>query len=84
MKGYQAKIYVDRDAVPRFHPARSVPYALRDKVDHELKKLLDEGTLEPVEIAEWVAPIVTVLKQDNSTVRICGNFSITINPVSSK
>ena len=82
VKGYQAKIYVDTDAVPRFHPARSVPYALHDKADQELKRLQDKGTLEPVEIAEWAAPIVAVLKQDKSTVRICGDFSVTINPVS--
>ena len=59
-----------------------VPYALRNRVDQELKRLQDEGTLEPVEIAEWAAPIVAVLKQDKSTVRICGDFSVTINPVS--
>ena len=82
LKGYQAKIYVDPNAVPRFNRARSVPYALRDKVDQELKRLQDEGTLESVEIAEWAAPIVAVLKQDKSTVRICGDFSVTINPVS--
>ena len=35
-----------------------------------------------MEIAEWAAPIVAVLKQDKSTLRICGNFSVTINPVS--
>ena len=82
LKGYQAKIYVDLDAVPRFHPARSVPYALHDKVHQELKRLQDEGTLEPVEIAKWAASIVAVLKQNKSTVRICGDFSVTINPVS--
>lgn len=36
LKGYQAKIHVDPNAVPRFNPARSVPYALQDKVDREL------------------------------------------------
>ena len=82
LKGYQAKIHVDPDAVPRYNAARSVPYALRDLVDRELQRLQDEGTLEPVEFAEWAAPIVAVLKQDKSTVRICGDFSVTVNPVS--
>jgi len=82
LKGFEAKIYVDPNAPPRFHPARSVPFALRDKVDTELQRLQDEGTLEPVEIAEWAAPIVTVLKQDKSSVRMCGDFSVTVNPVS--
>ena len=82
LKGYQAKIHVDPDAVPRYNAARSVPYALRDLVDRELQRLQDEGTLEPVEFAEWAAPIVAVLKQDKSMVRICGDFSVTVNPVS--
>ena len=56
LNGYKAKIHVDPDAVPRFHRARSVPYAIRDKVDKELQRLQEEGTLEPVEIAEWAAP----------------------------
>ena len=79
LKGFKAKIYVDTDAVPRFHPARSVQ---RDRVDKELKRLQEEGTLEPVDISEWADPIVAVLKSDKNSVRICGDFSVTINPVS--
>ena len=82
LKGFKARIYVDPDAQPRFHPARSVPYAFREKVDKELQRLQDEGTLEPIEFAEWAAPIVAVLKSDKSSIRICGDISVTINPVS--
>ena len=63
-------------------PARFVPYALRDKVEKELQRLQEEGIIEPVEFAEWAAPIVAVLKRDRNCVRICGDFSVTINPVS--
>ena len=82
MSIHAAKIYVDPDARPAFYPARSVPYALRDKVDMELDRLKEEGTLEPVEISEWAAPIVPVLKSDKQSVRICGDFRLTVNPVS--
>ena len=34
---FQARIYVDPDDHPRFHPARSVPFALRDMVEQELE-----------------------------------------------
>ena len=51
-KGIKAKIHVDPAALPRFNPARSVPYALRDRVDRELQRLQAEGTLEPVEFGE--------------------------------
>ena len=82
LKGFKAKIYVDPDTPPRFNPARSVPYSLRDKVEKELQRLQEEGTIEPVEFAEWAAPIVAVLKRDRNCVRICGDFSVTVNPVS--
>ena len=82
LQGFQARIHVDPQATPQFHPARSVPYALREKVDQELQRLERDGTIEPVDIAEWAAPIVVVLKQDKQSVRICGDFSVTINPVS--
>ena len=43
LKGFKAKIYVDPDTPPRFNPALSVPYALRDKVEKELQRLQEEG-----------------------------------------
>ena len=82
LKGYQAKIHVDPNATPRYNQARSVSYAFREKVELELQRLQNEGTLEPVEFADWAAPIVTVLKKDKSSIRICGDFSTTVNPVS--
>ena len=82
LEGFKAKIYVEPDTPPRFFPARSVPYAMRDKVDKELQRLQRDGVVEPVEIAEWAAPIVIVLKKDSGNVRICGDFRITVNPVS--
>ena len=82
LKGFKAKIYVDPDAPPRYHSARSVPFAMRGLVEKELQHLQEEGTLEPVEMAEWAAPIVVVFKKDRSSVRICGDFRVTVNPVS--
>ena len=82
LQGYQARIHVDPKAQPKFCRARSVPYSLRDKVEKELTRLQEEGTLEPVEMAEWAAPIVPVLKADKMKVRICGDFRVTVNPVS--
>ena len=81
LKGYEAKIHVDPNVQPRFHRARPIPYSIRDKVEAELKRLQDEGTIEAVEHSDWATPIVPVLKPDKS-VRICGDFRVTVNPVS--
>lgn len=55
---------------------------MRTKVEEELERLVQEGTLKPVDYAEWAAPIVAVLKSDRTSVRICGDFRMTVNPAS--
>jgi len=61
--------------------ARPVPFALRDKVEAELERLQREGIIEPVQSAEWAAPIVPVVKRDSSA-HICGDYCMTINQAS--
>ena len=73
--GYEAKIQVDPQAHPKYCKARSVPYYYQEMVDRELTRLVEEGTLEPVEHSKWAAPIVAVLKPDKKRVRICGDLS---------
>ena len=51
LKGYQAKIYIDRDATPRFFKARSVLYSMQSLVNKELDKLVNDGIIEPVRFA---------------------------------
>ena len=41
----------------------------------------EESTLEPVEMAEWAALIVPVLKAEKMKVRICSDFRVPVNPV---
>ena len=59
-----------------------MPYALRDEVEKQFQCRQDKGVQEPVEVADWAAPIVVVLKCDKLNVRLCGDFSVTVNPVS--
>ena len=46
VKGVTAKIHIDPDATPKFHRARSVPFALCGKVEEELKRLQWAGIIE--------------------------------------
>ena len=50
----------------------------RDRVKKELDRLLQAGIIEPVQTAEWAAPIVPVVKSDGS-IRICGDYKVTVN-----
>ena len=50
-------------------------------MEEALQKLIEEGTLEPVQFSKWAASIVPVMKSDKSSVRICGDFRMTINPL---
>lgn len=76
---FSADISVRPDSPPKFFKPYSVPLSLKKSVEDELKHMCDEGFIQPVCSSDWAAPIVCVLKKDSS-VRICGNFKITINP----
>ncbi len=72
---------MEESATPRFCKARTVPYALKVKVEEELDRLVEEGIIEAIQFSEWAAPIVPVVKLDK-TVRICSDFKQTVNQVS--
>lgn len=72
------QIKVKPEAQFKFFKPRPVPLALKSKVEDELKRLVDLGILEKVEHAEVATPIVPVLRPDGN-VRICGDFSVTLN-----
>ena len=80
-KGPKVKIHVDPEAQPKFLKARPVPYTMTGKIEVELQRLQDEGTIEPVQFSECAAPSVPILKPDDS-IRICGDYKSTVNKVS--
>ena len=61
--------------------AHPVAYAMKEKIEKELDRLISLGILEPIQFSEWASPIVPVLKSDGS-VRICGDPKVTLNSVS--
>ena len=80
MKNIQVRLCVKPDTVPKFCRARSAPYALRPVIEKELIRLEKMGAIERVKYSDWATPIVPVPKPDG-TVRVCGDFKVTVNPM---
>ncbi|KAK3100621.1 hypothetical protein FSP39_022706 [Pinctada imbricata] len=80
LRDIKAKLRLKADATPKFTKARSVAHALKERVNRELDKLVDDGVLEKCDYSEWATPIVPIPKKDGS-VRICGDFKVTVNPM---
>ncbi len=72
LKGIKARVTLRSDSKPKFCLPHNMSRALRPKVKAELKCLTEHS--------EWATPVVPVVKKD-ATVRLCGDFRVTINPV---
>ena len=68
MQDTTAKLYVKPNCNPKFCKPRSVyvPHALKEGIEQELTRLKNLGVLEKVRYSEWAAPIVPVVKPDES------------------
>ena len=53
MKGVKAHVHLQGGAEPLFCKAKPVPYALRDSIEAELKRLVKDRQLEPVKVSDW-------------------------------
>ena len=79
MKSVQARIQIKEGGRPRFWKARPIALTCKPAVDEALRELEAEGVIKKVATSEWAAPIVTPVRKDGS-VRVCGDFKVTINP----
>lgn len=78
-KGKTFKLYLKPEAKPVFCKPRSVPLAMREKLERDLDRLEKANTIEPIESSPWGTPIVPLLKS-NGELRVCGDFKVTLNP----
>jgi len=77
-KGEPVSLRLKENFRPVEFSARQVPFALQEKTEKALNELEAAGVLEQVMFSEWATPIVVVEKGDG--VRICADFSATVNP----
>ena len=79
--GGKVTLHVDPQTKPKFFKARTLPFSLKEKVETGLERLQSLGIIIPVKHSNWAAPVVPVLKQ-NGTIRLCGDYRITVNQAS--
>lgn len=77
-KGDPVAIHLKPNATPKFLKARPVAYAIKDKVEKEIDRLVDEGVLRAVSFSEWATPVVAIPKR-NGDIRLCGDYRSTVN-----
>ncbi|GBO38665.1 hypothetical protein AVEN_76067-1 [Araneus ventricosus] len=65
---------------PVYETTVAVKYEDQSRDENEIKRLVDMEISELIEKSDWATPIVPVIKPDES-VRICGDFKVTLNPV---
>ncbi|UYV79939.1 K02A2.6-like [Cordylochernes scorpioides] len=73
LKDFTAKLYIKEETTPRFCKPGPVPFALKDKIEEQLNKMVEDNILIPVRNSEWATPIVPVLKP-NGKVCICADY----------
>ncbi|XP_054282540.1 uncharacterized protein K02A2.6-like [Macrosteles quadrilineatus] len=62
IKGVKAHIVLKEGTVPKFCKARPVPFALREKVESELDRMVQEDVAYRVTNSQWSTPLVVVPK----------------------
>lgn len=70
LKGFEHKVVLKKDAVPKVHKARPIPMLIRNEVKEELQGLLRKCIIEEIEGSEWISPVVIAHKA-NGKIRLC-------------
>ena len=78
LKDFQANIPIDPQVTHKYFRARPVPYSLKEKIQHELERLVKLEIYRPMASSKWAAPIVPVFKEDGS-IRICSDYKQAVN-----
>lgn len=77
-RGQPVAIHLKKGATPTFLKARPVPYAIRDRLEMEINRLVSEGVLRPTSYSEWATPVVPIVKKSGE-IRLCGDYRSTVN-----
>lgn len=73
LKNKTVKLHINKAVRPVALRHRRIPFHLRDKVEAEIKRLIDADIIEKVEdqSTPWISPIVTPPKKGGQEIRLC-------------
>ena len=66
------------DEHPVYLKTRTLPFPIKEAYEESIDKLESEGIIRKVECSPWASPTVPVRKP-NGSIRICADYSRTIN-----
>ncbi|CAB0017933.1 unnamed protein product, partial [Nesidiocoris tenuis] len=75
---YTVSLQFRNDARPVFLKPRTVPYAIKEQVETEIRKLEAEGIIEKTNSSAWGTPLV-VIPKPNGELRLCADYKVTVN-----
>ena len=74
----KVELEIEENSQPIFWKPRNVPIVMKTKIEAELDRLEQIGTISKINTNDWGTPIVPVIKSDGS-IRICGDYKVTLN-----
>lgn len=78
-RGMEVDVALEEGAKPVFCKPRPVPFSLEAAVEKELNAAVEMGVLTKCDSSEWGTPVVPVLKDDGKSIRLCGDYKVTVN-----
>lgn len=79
IRGFKADIILSDNHKQIVAKPYNIPFGLRDKVELELKRLVEEKVIVPCVQSRYASPIVVVPKQGSDAIRMCIDCKRTIN-----
>ena len=79
VKGVKASLVLKKDAKPIMFKPRTIPYAMKKRVEGEYDGMVKAGILVKVDDSPWGTPVVPVF--EGAKTRICGDYKATLNKV---